>query len=143
MSIKPKPEGYNTLTSFHVLDDIPQMIEFLEKAFDAEVTEKIQRPDGELMHVEMQIGDSKVMLGANRAGGELTRSLTYVYVNDTDATYSKALAAGATSIMEPSDQFYGDRNAGVSDPTGNQWWIATHIEDVSEEEMNRRAAEMG
>jgi uncharacterized glyoxalase superfamily protein PhnB len=64
----------------------------------------------------------------------------YVYVPDTDATYRRALAAGAVSIMEPSDQYYGDRNAGVKDPCGNSWWLATHKEDVSAEEMQRRAA---
>jgi uncharacterized glyoxalase superfamily protein PhnB len=97
------------------------------------------RPDGTIMHVEVRIGDSKVMMGEPTGQFQPMPAMLYVYVKDTDATYLSAMRAGATSLMEPADQFYGDRNAGVEDPCGNRWWIATHKEDVPAEEMARRA----
>ncbi len=93
------------------------------------------------MHAEMTIGDSRIMLG-QPAPGQETHAMIHLYLPDTDATYKRALAAGATSVREPADQFYGDRSAGVRDEFGNQWYIATHIEDVSPEEMDRRMAKM-
>ena len=84
------------------------------------------------------VGDSMVMLAEATEQHQLLPAMLYLYVPDTDAVYKKAMAAGATSIMEPADQFYGDRNAGVKDATGTQWWIGTHTEDVSEEELKKR-----
>jgi len=97
-------------------------------------------PDGSIRHAEARIGDSMVMIG--QAGGEWKPkpNTVHVYVPDVDATYKKALAAGATSTREPVTQFYGDRSAGVEDAQGNSWWIATHVEDVSPEEMEKRMA---
>jgi uncharacterized glyoxalase superfamily protein PhnB len=83
------------------------------------------------------------MLGEATGQWKPRPSTLYLYVHDTDATYRRALEAGATSLMEPANQFYGDRNAGVQDPSGNFWWIATHVEDVSAEEMKRRAEAQG
>lgn len=96
--------------------------------------------DGTIMHAEVRIGDSVVMMG--ESGGEFTPmpASIHLYVEDTDATYKRALRAGATSLREPADQFYGDRSAGVKDLAGNHWWIATHKEDVSPEELEKRAA---
>jgi PhnB protein len=96
-------------------------------------------PDGTIMHAEVKIGDSIVMMGEARGDCKPMPGSLYVYVNDADATYRRALQAGATSMMEPGDQFYGDRTAGVKDPSGNQWTIATHREDVPPEELRRRA----
>jgi uncharacterized glyoxalase superfamily protein PhnB len=93
------------------------------------------------MHAEMKLGDSKIMLGQPEPGKE-TNAMIHLYMPDTDASYKRALAAGATSVREPADQFYGDRSAGVRDQFGNQWYIATHVEDVSEEEMGRRMAKL-
>jgi PhnB protein len=90
------------------------------------------------MHAELRIGDSVVMLADAAGDFKPLPCALYLYVPDADATYRRALEAGATSVMEPANQFYGDRNAGVKDPTGNQWWIGTHVEDVPPEEMARR-----
>jgi len=93
------------------------------------------------MHGEVQIGNSIVMMGRVRKDEEINHAMPYVYTLDTDKVYKKALEHGAKSVMEPTDQFYGDRNAGIIDPLGNTWWIATHVEDVSDEEMERRMKE--
>jgi len=96
-------------------------------------------PDGSVRHAEVRIGDSHVMMG--EAGGEWTPMPAgiHLYVEDCDAIYRRALQAGGTSLREPADQFYGDRSAGIKDPCGNSWWIATHIEDVPPAEIERRA----
>ena len=140
MTVKAIPDGYHTVTPYLMVQGAGQLIDFLKLAFDAQETERITAPDGAIAHAEVRIGDSIVMM--SDAGGERAPmpSGLYLYVNDTDAVYKSALRAGATSIMEPMDQFYGDRSAGVKDPSGNQWWIATHKEDVSPEELKRRAA---
>jgi uncharacterized glyoxalase superfamily protein PhnB len=138
MPVKPIPDGYRTVTPYVFADGASSVIEFLKKAFDAEEIKCSRTPDGKVLCAEMRIGDSMVML--TDAGGEWKAmpGSFYLYVKDTDAAYRKAIAAGGTSLMEPSDQFYGDRNAGVKDSAGNLWWIATHVEDVSPEEMKRR-----
>src|SRR6266540_5082205 len=94
------------------------------------------------MQAEMSIGDSVIMLGDASPEVEATRSSTHLYVDDVDAVYERARRAGGESLREPQDQFYGDRSAGVRDHFGNQWWLATHVEDVSMEEMQRRQAAM-
>jgi PhnB protein len=140
MAAKPIPEGFHTITPYLVVQGVATLIAFLQQAFGAEETHPpLQRPDGTIMHAEVRIGDSVVMMG------ELTGIFTpmpgslYLYVHDADAVYKRALQAGATSLMEPANQFYGDRSAGVQDPVGNRWWIATHIEDVPPEELAQRA----
>ncbi len=138
----PIPKGYGTVTPFLCVADAAKLIDFLKQAFGAEVTFRMNRPDGAVAHAEVQIGDSKVMIGQPAPGQEL-RAMLHLYVPDTDASYRSAIAAGAESIREPADQFYGDRSAGVRDLSGNQWWIATHVEDVAPEEMERRMAAMG
>jgi PhnB protein len=138
----PVPPGYATVTPFLCVADAATLIEFLKQAFAAEVTFRMDRPDGAVAHAEVKIGDSKVMIG-QPAPGQETQAMLHLYVPDTDAVYARAIAAGATSIREPADQFYGDRSGGVRDISGNQWWIATHIEDVAPEEMERRMAGMG
>ncbi|MFW2387103.1 MAG: VOC family protein [Polyangiales bacterium] len=139
MSVKAIPEGFHSVTPYLLVKDGAKLIEFVESAFGAEQVERLEDPDGTVRHAQVKIGDSFVMLGTPQ--GEPMPSSLYLYVPDCDAVYAQALAAGATSIMEPADQFYGDRGAGVTDPCGNLWWIGTHIEDVSHEELQRRAAE--
>ena len=95
--------------------------------------------NGKIAHAEVVLGDSVLMLSDKPPHLEAMPASLYLYVDDTDARYKRALETGGTSVMEPADQFYGDRNAGVKDPTGNLWWIATHIEDVSPDELARRA----
>jgi PhnB protein len=137
----PVPPGYATVTPYLCVADAARLIEFLKQAFAAELIFRLDRPDGAVAHAEMTLGDSKIMLG-QPAPGQETHAMIHLYLPDADAVYARALAAGATSVREPADQFYGDRSAGVRDPFGNQWHIATHIEDVSPEEMERRMTAM-
>lgn len=143
MAPKPVPDGFHTVTPYLVVEDVPRLIEFLEKAFDAKDLHRTTLPDGTVMHAQVAIGDSPVMMGQSRDEWKPIPSCLYVYVSDADAFYRRALEAGATSLMEPQDQFYGDRSGGVRDPLGNSWWLATHVEDVSPEEIERRAASLG
>ena len=139
MAVNPIPDGYHNVMPYLIVEGVATLTDFLQQAFGAKEIERIMRPDGTVMHAEVRIGDSIVMMG--EAGGECTPmpSSIYLYVEDADTCYQSALRAGATSLMEPADQFYGDRNAGVKDPSGNFWWIATHQEDVPPEELQQRA----
>jgi uncharacterized glyoxalase superfamily protein PhnB len=139
MAVKPIPEGYHTVTPYLIVKGVPTLIDFLKQAFDAKEIERHSQPDGSVMHAEVKIGDSILMMGEAAGKWNPMPAGFYLYVTDTDAVYKRALQSGATSVMEPADQFYGDRNAGVKDPSGNQWWIATHKEDVSREELAKRA----
>ena len=137
--VNPIPEGYHTVTPYLTVPDAAGLIAYLEKAFDARTKFKMQLDDGRITHAEIVIGDSPVMIGQARTESEARKMNLYVYVADCDAAYQKAMRAGGKSVMEPADQFYGDRNAGVEDPAGNQWWIGTHVEDVPPEELKKRA----
>ena len=143
MTVKPIPDGFHTVTPYLLVSGVPKLIEFVKAAFDAKVTEYMEGPDGTVAHAQVRIGDSMVMMGDPRGMHDPIPASLYLYVPDTDAVYKKALEAGATTVMEPDDRFYGDRNAGVKDPVGNTWWIATHIEDMSPEELRKRAAAQG
>ena len=136
-----KPEGHQSVVPYVMVKPVDKLLDFLVEVFAAKVTERMARPDGSVMHASVTIDDSTVMMGepADPQLGAMPASL-YIYVRDTDATYKRALAAGAVSVMEPADQFYGDRNAGVKDSLGNVFWIGTHFEDVAPEELERRAA---
>jgi PhnB protein len=138
--VKPIPEGTHSITPYLMVRDARQLIAFLASAFDGRETERFETPDGRIMHAQVRIGDSTVMLSDATGEWKPTSSAMYLYVQDVDATYKQALKAGGASVSEPADQFYGDRHGGVKDPAGNFWWIATHIEDVPPEEMKRRAA---
>jgi len=141
MAVKPIPEGYHTLTPYIMVDDAEKFIEFLTKAFGAEELFRMSGEKGEIAHAEIKIGDSQIMLSESTETHKPSPGIYYLYVADVDAVYKKALAAGGVSISEPKDQLYGDRHAAVKDDSGNQWWIATHIEDVSPEEATRREEE--
>ena len=138
MAVRPVPEGYHTVTPYIVVKGASKLIDFLKEAFGARI-ERMASPDGAVMHAEVKIGDSIVMVSDSVGEWKPMPASFYVYVSDTDALYHRALQAGAESAMEPEDKFYGDRNAGVRDPFGNVWWIATHKEDISFDEMQRRA----
>jgi uncharacterized glyoxalase superfamily protein PhnB len=139
MAVNPIPEGYHCVTPYLVVREVPKLLDFLKQAFDAQEIMRMPRPDGTIMHAEVRIGDSAIMMGEAMGEHKPMPGSIYLYVNDTDATYKRALQAGATSQMEPADQFYGDRHASVIDPVGNRWFIATHIEDVQPDELARRA----
>jgi PhnB protein len=143
MAVSPVPEGYRMVTPYLVVADGEGLLAFLRSAFQAEVVSRSVRPDGSIANAEVRVGDSMVMLAEAREPWKPMPTGFYLYVPDTDVVYRAALAAGGSSLMEPADQFYGDRNAGVQDPWGNNWWIATHIEDVDEAEIQRRLAARG
>jgi len=140
--VKPVPDGYHTVTPYLVVEDAGALIEFLTRAFGARTRYSHRGPDGKVAHAEMQIGDSIVMMGSARGDTQPLVMALYLYVPNCDELYRQAIAAGGTSIGEPTDQFYGDRHGGIKDPSGNSWWLATHIEDVSEQELGRRMAAM-
>ncbi len=139
MAVKPIPDGYHTVTPYLIVEGASSLIEFLKEAFDAQETECVVQPDGTIMHAEVTIGDSVVMLSDAMGERKPMPTSIYLYVNDADATYQRALQAGGTSMMEPANLFYGDRHGSVKDPAGNYWSIATHIEDVPREELAKRA----
>jgi PhnB protein len=143
----PIPDGYHSVIPYLIVDDANAAIDFYTRAFGA--TEVLRMPMGDkIAHAEVKIGDSHVMLadefperdirGPKARGG--TSSSLMVYVDDVDATFKRAVEAGATSDMDVKDQFYGDRSGSIVDPFGHKWTIATHVEDVAPEEMEQRMA---
>ena len=139
MVVQPVPEGYHTVTPYLMVDDCDRQIAFLTAAFGATTKERMTGPDGSVAHAEVVIGDSHVMMGQGRDEWKAMPCMLYLYVPDTDSTYARAIEAGAESVQEPTDMFYGDRNAGVKDPLGNMLFIATHQEDLTPEELQKRA----
>lgn len=139
MAVKPIPEGYHTITPCLIVEGANKLIEFVENTFEGKVSTKMQNDNGIIAHAELKIGDSMLMLAEATEEWKATKTLLYLYVENADATFQKALDAGATSVKEPADQFYGDRSATVKDAFGNLWSIATHIEDVADEEVRKRA----
>jgi PhnB protein len=123
--VKAKPDGYNNVMPYLVVESVGPLIDFLKSTFGAEEMMRMENERGS--HAEVRIGDSVVMMGSGVA--EMKPAQLYVYVDDTDATFKRATAAGGTSFEDPNDTFYGDRRAGVKDAFGNQWWIATHVSD--------------
>ena len=136
--VKHIPEGFHTITPYLLLKDVKNFLVFLRNAYDAEDISTSETPDGTIMHAQVKIGDSFMMMGEASGEWKPMPASIYLYVNDVDSVYNKAIKAGAQSLMEPRNEFYGDRMAGVGDSFGNMWWIATHIEDVSPEEMKKR-----
>ncbi len=139
MAVKPIPDGYHTITPYVVVEGAAKFIEFLKQAFDAQVQVRMDMPGGKVAHCEVRLGDSVLMLGDANPQTPPQSVSVYLYVPDVDATHRRAVQAGAKSVVEPSNQFYGDRNSRVRDAWGNTWGIATHVEDVPPEELKRRA----
>ena len=139
MGVKPIPDGFHTVTPYLFVSGVPKLIEFLKQAFDAEVRGCLSVSDDVVMHAQVKIGNSMIMMGDPRGMCEPTTTSLYLYVPDADPVYAQAIKAGGVSVMEPADQFYGDRHAGVKDPVGNTWWIATHVEDIPPGELQKRA----
>lgn len=135
--VKAVPEGYHTVCPYIVVSGVGKLIDFVKQVFGATERYVSRRPDGTVMHAEVMIGDSIVMMGEG-ANIKSFPAMLHLYMEDCDAVYRRAIEAGAKSVREPADQPYGDRSAGVEDAFGNQWYIATHIEDVSPEELERR-----
>jgi PhnB protein len=141
MPVRPIPEGFRTVTPYLLVNGVAPLIDFLKAALGAVEVHRMAAPDGAVMHAEIRIGDSMVMLGDPKGRHAPMPACIHLYVPDADALYRQAIAAGGKSLIEPKDQFYGDRMAGITDPAGNQWWMATHIEDLSPEDMKRRETE--
>lgn len=141
MAVNAIPDGYHSVQPYLVVNGASELLGFIKETFGAAETERMDGPEGRVMHAEVKIGDSTIMVADAQGPWEPTRAALYVYVPDVDATYRMALAAGGSSQMEPTNMFYGDRHGGVKDKWGNSWWIATRVEDVPAEEMQRRAQE--
>ena len=140
MAAKPVPEGYHTVTPYLVVRGAPKLIEFLEQAFGAQLSHQpVKRPDGSIMHTQVKIGDSQIMIGEESEMAMAAPCTLHLYVPDVDSVFQQAVKAGGSTIMEPMDMFYGDRSGGVKDPSGNSWYIATHKEDVTPQELAKRA----
>ena len=147
MTVKPIPDGYNTVTPYLAIDGAAEAIAFYTQAFGAKERGRMDGPDGKIAHAELQIGDSVVMLSdpfpgaSTKAPAELggTTASVMLYVEDVDAVVEQAVKAGATLEREVEDQFWGDRFGSIVDPYGHSWSIATHVEDVPPEEMEKRA----
>jgi len=147
--VKPIPEGYHTATPALIVDDGDRAMEFYTKAFGAKERMRSKGVGGKITHAEFQLGDSIFMLADEmpEMGSRSPKTLggsaagVFLYVPDTDALYSRAIAAGATSLSAPMDMFWGDRHARIRDPFGHEWSIATHKEDVPPAEMEKRAKE--
>ena len=147
--VKPIPEGYPQVTPYLAVDGAKAAIEFYEKVLGAEERMHLGAPGDKIGHAELQLGDSVIMLadefpeqgvrGPKAVGG--TPVMISVYVDDVDAVFARALENGATSVRDVEDQFYGDRTGQFEDPFGHRWSVATHVEDVPPDEMEKRAAE--
>jgi PhnB protein len=148
-NVKPVPEGYHTITPYLAVNDGNAALDLYKAAFGATELFRYPGPDGKIGHAELQIGDSRVMLadefpdigfrGPKSLGGSPV--MLHLYVDDCDAWFDRAVKAGCKVTRPLADQFYGDRGGMVEDPFGHSWYLSTHKEDVSEEEMQRRAAE--
>ena len=146
--VRPVPAGYHTVTPYLTVDDGARAIEFYVRAFGARETERLPGPGGKIMHAELRLGDSVVMLSDEFPGMSTARSPKalggttgglFLYVPDVDTAFRRAVEAGCKVLMPVTDMFWGDRFGKLEDPFGNQWTMATHVEDVPHDEMRRRA----
>jgi PhnB protein len=149
MAVKPVPEGYHSVTPYLIVDGAAKAIEFYKTAFGAVELMRMPGPGGKIGHAEIKIGNSPIMMadehpeigarGPQSFGG--SPMMLMVYLDDVDAVVQRAVAAGATLVRPLENKFYGDRSGTLKDPFGHQWEIATHVEDVPPEEMERRSKE--
>ncbi len=144
---KPVPDGYHTITPQLTLDDAAQTIEWYKRALGANEVSRSVGPDGKIMHAEITIGNSRVMVNDVMMGVKSPTAFGgspasfWLYVADSDALFKRAIDAGATVAMPMDDQFWGDRAGAVADPAGYTWWIATRKEELTKDELEQRAAE--
>jgi PhnB protein len=145
-AISPVPAGYHSVTPYLCVKGAAKAIEFYGKAFGATELTRMAQPDGRIAHAEIEIGDSRLMLADEfpemgfvaPKGGERTPVMLHLYLADVDTVFARAVEAGATSVRPIADQFYGDRGGMLADPFGHYWYVSTHVEDVPEDEMQRR-----
>jgi len=147
-AIKPIPEGYHSVTPYLILSNASEAIAFYKKALGAEEVLRLDGPGGRIHHAEIKIGDSRIMLADEHIEIQALSPKTiggspvsiHLYDEDVDAAVARAVAAGAKLIRPVADQFYGDRTGGIEDPFGYRWFVATHKEDLTMDEIQRRAA---
>lgn len=150
MAVKPIPEGYHSVTPYLVISGAASAIDFYKQVFRAEELFSMPTPDGKVGHAELKIGDSHIMLAdeCEEMGFRSAQSIgatpvsLLLYVEDVDDCFNRAIAAGAQALKPVQDQFYGDRSGTLADPFGHVWTVATHIEDVAPEEMEKRLKAM-
>jgi uncharacterized glyoxalase superfamily protein PhnB len=141
------PKGYHTVTPHLVVAGAAKAIDFYKKAFGAEEIMRFPTPDGDIMHAEIKIGDSIVMLGDEMPGTKSPKTLGgasvgfFIYTENVDASWKRAIGAGAKEAVPLADQFWGDRSGCVEDPFGHKWWLAQHIKDLTPEEIRKGAEE--
>jgi len=147
--VKPVQEGYHSITPYLVVQDAARALDFYQRVFGAKEIVRMNNPQGRVGHAEIRIGDSILMLAEEtpNSGVRCPQSLNgstvsiFVYLEDVDSVFNKALSAGAQEVQRPADMFWGDRYGRLTDPFGHSWSLATHIEDVTPEEIGRRAQE--
>lgn len=147
VKVKPIPTGYHAITPYLIFDGAARAIDFYQRAFDAKELLRIPAPNDRIGHAEIKVGDSVIMMADEHPemdayapkhfGGSPVSLL--LYVTDVDAMFKQAIAAGAIEVRPVADQFYGDRTGGIRDPFGHRWYVATHVEDVPPEELEKRA----
>ena len=142
MSVKPIPEGFQQAIPYLVVPDGAAQMEFLINAFAGVEMERMLGPDGSVMHGEVKIGNSVIMIGQAQKETEVRKTMVYLYMEDCDKFFNRAIELGAEVVSELADQFYGDRHGAVRDTNGNDWYIATHKEDLTPEQMQERLANM-
>jgi PhnB protein len=145
--VKPIPAGYHTATPYLVVNGAAQAIEFYKKAFGAQELFRMAGPGGKIAHAEIKIGDSPIMLSDEMMGNKSPQALggspvgVFLYVENVDTVFDRAINAGAKEEMRPTNMFWGDRFGKLTDPFGHSWSLATHVEDVAPEEMEKRGRE--
>jgi PhnB protein len=143
MSVSPVPQGYPRLSPYLVVDDPDVAIRFMREVLGGEEVRRSMDANGRVMHAEIRVADTLVMVGGASEQWPVIPGALHVYLEDVDAAYARALAVGATSLTPPTLQPYGDRSAYVRDAAGTTWFLSTHVEDVSDEEIRRRMAAAG
>jgi len=137
----PSPDGYNAASPYLMVHDIEAELNFVENVFNGDIIERVYHPDGDLIHGEARILDSVIMIGKIKKGFPSMEAMIYVYCFDAEETYLRALEHDAESLSKPEKKFYGIKEAGVKDRQGIQWWIAEVVEELTEEEINKRLKE--
>ena len=138
MPVQPIPEGFRALTPFLVVKDVQASVDFLTRAFDAQNMGISNGPDGAPMHASVSFGDCMLMIGRSMEGNAPSMSMFFFYCKDADSAFQKAINAGGKQVVPVADQPWGDRAGAFNDADGNTWWVGTHKEDLSEEEIVER-----